>query len=251
MKSREAGLTLIELLVSITLFSLLAVAVLFGLRIGINAMERSKDRFTSNRRVLGVERVLTQQIAGFIPVKADCMTGDGPLQRVPFFQGEPNAMRFVSTYSLNEASRGYPRILEFTVVPGDKGEGVRLVVNEFVYTGPLSAGMSCVGVVPGPVGPQIIFKPVQISNASFVLADRLASCQFAFKLHRELPQPDVWLPRWPGAQQFPNAIRVDLVPLSADPARLEIPSIVASVHVNRDPLVQYVDIEPYHPSRRR
>jgi hypothetical protein len=96
-------------------------------------------------------------------------------------------MRFVSTYSLNEASRGYPRILEFTVIPGDKGEGVRLVVNEFVYTGPLSAGMSCAGVQPGPVGPQIIFKPVQISNASFVLADRLASCQFAFKMHRELP----------------------------------------------------------------
>ena len=67
-------MTLIELLVAMTLLSLLAVGVLFGLRIGLNAMERTNDRLMTNRKVLGVERVITQQIAGFIPVKADCFT---------------------------------------------------------------------------------------------------------------------------------------------------------------------------------
>jgi hypothetical protein len=57
-----------------TLLSLLSVGVLFGLRIGLNAMERTNDRLMTNRRVLGVERVLTQQIAGFIPVMADCVS---------------------------------------------------------------------------------------------------------------------------------------------------------------------------------
>ena len=85
-------------------------------------------------------------------------------------------MRFVSTYSLNEAGRGYPRILEYQVIPGENGTGVRLIVNEFWYCGPLSAGSSCVGVMPDPVAkaPMMIFRPVQIGPSSFVLADKLA-----------------------------------------------------------------------------
>src|SRR3954451_16919276 len=63
-KSPRAGVTLIELLVAMTLLSLLAVGVLFGLRIGLGAMERTNNRLQTNRKVLGVERVLTQQIAG-------------------------------------------------------------------------------------------------------------------------------------------------------------------------------------------
>ncbi len=51
------GVTLIELLVAMTLLSLLSVGVLFGLRIGLNAMDRTNDRLMTNRRVLGVERV--------------------------------------------------------------------------------------------------------------------------------------------------------------------------------------------------
>ena len=68
MRSSARGITLMELLVAITLLSLLSVGVLFGLRIGLNAMERSNDRLMTNRKVLGVERVITQQIAGIMPV---------------------------------------------------------------------------------------------------------------------------------------------------------------------------------------
>ena len=74
MTSPQRGITLIEMLIAITLLSLLSVAVLFGMRIGLNAMERSNDRLMTNRKVLGVERVLTQQIAGMMPVMADCVT---------------------------------------------------------------------------------------------------------------------------------------------------------------------------------
>ena len=244
--SPESGITLMEVLVAITLLSLLSVGILFATRIGLSAMERSKDRLHSNRRVLGVERILTQQIAGFIPVKADCFTNpQTPPARLPLFQGEPLTMRFVSTYSLNEASRGYPRLLEFQVIPGQDGEGVRLVVNELLYSGPLSAGVVCAGVVhdPGGSGPQMIFRPVQITPASFVLADRLASCRFLYKEEREFPQPDLWYERWTRPRP-PNAVRIDMAPLSTDPSRLEVPTIVAPIRVTRDPDMNYVDVEP-------
>ena len=76
-----------------------------ALRIGLNAMERYERSSDDEPPRLGVERVLTQQIAGFIPVMADCVTTPkAPPPRLPFFQGEPQTMRFVSTYSLNEAA---------------------------------------------------------------------------------------------------------------------------------------------------
>jgi prepilin-type N-terminal cleavage/methylation domain-containing protein len=118
MKSREAGLTLIELLVSITLFSLLAVAVLFGCasastqwngrRTASPATAESSESSASSR-----SRSPVHPCEGGLHDRRRSRSSASPSSK-----GEPNSMRFVSTYSLNEASRGYPRILEFTVVPG-------------------------------------------------------------------------------------------------------------------------------------
>jgi hypothetical protein len=239
--NRETGVTLMELLVAMMLLSLLSVGVLFGLRIGLNAMDRTNDRLRMNRRVLGVERVLTQQIAGFIPVTADCFVNpQGPPARFPLFQGEAQTMRFVSSYSLNDASRGYPQILEFQVIPGEEGRGVRLVVNEWLFSGPRSAGSACIGVVNTP--PQILFRPVEIGPASFVLADKLAHCSFFFKEEQELPKPDIWTQRWT-RRYAPAAVRIEMSPLSPDPARLEVPSIVAPIHTRRNPDFEYTDWE--------
>src|SRR4051794_12607344 len=148
----ESGVTLIELLIAVTLLSLLSVGMLFAMRVGLNAMGKTNDHFNSDRRVLGVERILTEQIAGFVPATGLC-SPDPQIapSPVPFFQGEPQTMRFVSTYSLQEAARGYPRILEFQVIPGENGQGVRLIVNEHLYTGPLSTGILCAGTGPDPV----------------------------------------------------------------------------------------------------
>ena len=227
-----------------TLLSLLAVGVLFGFRIGLNAMDRSNSRIIANRRVLGVERVITQQIAGFIPVKADCFTNpQSPPARLPFFQGEAQTMRFVSSYSLDEASRGYPRILEYQVIPGENGEGVRLVVNEFWYTGPLSAGSSCVGVVHDPAigAPRMIFRPVQVGQTSFVLADKLAQCLFFFKERTGTSKARYMGPALGRNRKLRDAIRIEMTPLSTDPSRLEVPVIVAPVRITRDPMMQYTD----------
>jgi prepilin-type N-terminal cleavage/methylation domain-containing protein len=243
--NNQRGVTLMELLVSMMLLSLIAVAVLFGFRIGLNAKDRSNARVAANRKVLGVERVITKQIAGLIPVKADCFTSpQNPPARLFFFQGEAQTMRFVSSYSLDEAGRGYPRILEYQVIPGEDGIGVRLIVNEFFYTGPMSAGASCAGVTHDPtIGVQrMLFRPVMPGPTSFVLADKLAQCLFFFKEERELPHPDTWNQYWI-KQRPPNAIRIEMTPLSTDPSRLEVPVIVAPVRITRDPMMQYQDYE--------
>ena len=49
-------------------------------------------------------------------------------------------MRFVTTYSLQDAWRGRPQIAALHVIPGADGKGVRLIVDETPYTGPDQAG---------------------------------------------------------------------------------------------------------------
>ena len=239
----ESGVTLIELLVAVSLLSLLSVGMLFAMRVGLSAMGRTNDRVISNRRVLGVERILTQQIAGFVPTRGVCEANQqGQGSPFAFFQGDPQTMRFVSTYSLQEASRGYPQILEFQVIPGENGVGLRLIVNETIYTGPFGIGAHCMGIVPDSSGvPKIMWRPVAAGPASFVLADKLAQCSFAFKEEQQDPlQPDLWHVSWP--RNFtPAAVRIDMAPLDPNPARIQVPPVVAPFRVNRHPFSEYRD----------
>ncbi len=233
----QSGVTLLELLIAISLVSLLSVSVLMAMRVGLNSMEKVNNRVIANRRALGAQRILEQQIAGMIVTMADCQ-GGGPPVRIPFFQGEPQTMRFVSTYSLEEAHRGYPRILEYQVVPRPDGRGVRLVVNERIYAGPASAGQVCIGRGPPGMGNQ--FPPVEIGPQSFVLADNLANCRFGFLQDAPPPLGQEWVPVF-SADNFPLAIRIEMVPLEPASGNIPLLSMVAPVRVNRIPGANYVD----------
>lgn len=237
------GVTLLELLLAITLLSLLTTGVLLAMRVGFNGMRMTNDRLLEGRRVLSVQRILEQQIAGLMPVLADCLAAPNqPPFRRPFFQGEPQSMRFVSSYSLGEAGRGYPRILEFQVMPTEDQRGVRLVVNEHFYTGSLSAGLFCLGAVPDPTTGGLVtrFQPIQTGPGSFVLADRLAYCRFSYRETLPPPLLERWTPLWV-RPSWPTAARIEMAPLEADPSRPPLVSITAPIRVNRVPFESYAD----------
>ena len=233
------GVTLMELLIAISLVSLLSVSVLMAMRVGLNAMEKTNNRVMDNRRLFGSQRLLDQQIAGMFVTTATCQGQPGAAAAaIPFFQGLPQTMRFVTSYSMREAHRGYPRVVEYQVIPGENGEGVRLVVNEHLYSGPASAGRFCIGPGGPETGP--LFHPVQIGPQSFVLADRLADCRFAYLRQGRQPGVREWVSLW-AERTFPLAIRIDLRTVEADAARVPLLSMVAPVRVNGIPGLDYVD----------
>jgi prepilin-type N-terminal cleavage/methylation domain-containing protein len=243
---RQRGFTLLEVLMAITLLSLMSVGIVYAMRAGFNTMSKTNARVVEERKMLGAQRVLEEMIANLVPTTANCHGGNvsDVKANIFFLQAEPETLRFVSTYSLEEAARGMPRIIEMQVIPGDRSEGVRLIVNEHLYAGPLSTGQFCLGpVTDHRTGVMKMgFAPVEAGTGSFVLADRLASCRFLYR--RQIPQPpfEEWLDNWVMMPSpLPTAIRVEIQPLAGDSGRLRHSPVTVPLHFIRDFAERYED----------
>lgn len=242
-QNRRAGLTLIEVLIAVSLLSLLTLGMMWAIRIGLNSMAKANERLMANRRVTGAQRVLEQEISGLIPASAEMLLTPGAAsgQKIPFFQGEPQSMRFVSSYSLKEGSRGHAQVLALQVIPGDAG-GYRLIVNESPYSGSRSAGQFVIGRSFDAGVNRLItrFTPIEPGSNSFVLADKLASCTFSYQEIRPRPELQRWNSVW-SLDQWPDAIRIEMSPLGEVGQRLHMISVVSPVHVTRNPTELFYD----------
>jgi len=248
-RGAQSGVTLIEVLVAVTLLSLLTVAMLFAMHIGLNTFAKTNDKLMTDRRVGGAQKILAEEIDGIVPVMAPCLgmqlnpdAPPGTGQPFGFFQGQPTVMRLVSDFSLQLGWRGIPQILEFAVVPGEDGRGVRLLVNEIPYTGPPSAGRLCLGYAPDPISglPAPQFAPVMAGPQSFVLADKLAFCRFSYLTPPQPGQPAVWAATW-STMGWPRGVRVEMAPLDPDGTRLQPIAVTAPIRLLRDPQAAYAD----------
>ena len=246
-RSRQAGVTLIEVLIAVTLLGALSVAMLLSLDVALRALHKTDEKLLANRRVAGAQRVLLQELEGLVPVQPPCMgRPDLANSYFVFFQAEPQAMRLVSTFSLQQGWRGPAQILEMFVMPGEEGAGVRLVVNEKPYTR-IGAGSACVDMVPDPIGglmPQ--FPPAVASPKSFVLADKLSYCRFSYLVMPPAPpkQPQYLPPQWMASATgtgWPVAIRVEMAPLAAEPSHLQPITVTAPIRIHRSWQVHYED----------
>jgi len=214
-------------MVSVTLVAAIASGMLWAMRTSLITMEKVDARLDSNRRVMSVEQIISRQLSGVMPVTGDC----GTIHRVPVFNGTDQTLHLVSSYSMSEGARGYARLLELQVAPSDRG-GVRLIVNESLYTGPSSVAPFCMDHVflPGIVTPQ-----------SFILADRLAYCRIAYQEWLPMtPANQHWLPAW-SKPDLPSAIHIDMAPLASDAATLPLMSVTVPIHVTREVLNPYAD----------
>jgi hypothetical protein len=243
-RRREAGVTLIEVTVAVTLLSLLTVGMALAMRVGLSAYAKTNTKLMDNRRIAGAQRILESELEGLTPVFVACGANPtSPGTRAVLFQGEPSVMWMASTFSLQQGWRGQPQILELFVIPGEEGLGVRLVVNEIPYTEARGAGQYCVNAIPAPngMGRLAQFAPLGAGPGSFVLADKLAYCRFAYYTPgRQISQPPTWETTWAGTG-WPLALRIEMAPLSPDPSKLQPITVTAPLHIRRDPEAKYED----------
>jgi type II secretory pathway component PulJ len=211
----EAGVTLMELLIAITLVAALSTGMLMAIRSGLTTMDRINGRLESNRRLLGLQQIVSRQIGGVIPIKGGCA-----------LQGGPQSLRLVTTYSVDEGARGFPRVVAFSLEPDPEG-GMRLVESESAYTG--QGG--CAG------GPATSAKPL-------VLAGQLLSVRF---LYHEPQRPNStalgnWVPGW-SEPVLPSAVRLETEPVKALASNLPALTVSVAIHITRLPTLQYIDVE--------
>jgi len=232
---RQAGMTLLEVLIAVTLLSVLSAGMMMAMRIGLAALSRTDSRLMDNRRVAGAQRILEQELQGVIPVVAPCGNGGPGGPMVSLFSGQPNGLTTVTAFSLQGAWRGRPQVIQIFTIPDDKG-GIRLVVNETPYTGPENAGKVCTGTS----GTSANFTIPSSGPNTFVLADHLREVRFQYlHLGEKVEDAGIWTSDWQDAG-WPFGVRVLIAPAEPSQALLQPISVTVPIYLNREAGVKYV-----------
>ncbi len=216
------------MMIALTLVAAIISGLLMAMRIGLTSYEKVKARLEDNRRVMGLDQALHRQFGGMMPVTGYC-GADGP--KVAAFNGDAASVRFVSSFSLAEGARGYPRVVEYVAAP-DPGGGLRLMMNERIYSGPASVAPQCANN---------IFPPVQVTPQSVEMAGKLAYCRFGYRTAvPDSPIGGDWLTVWQ-RPDLPRAVRVEMMPLDANPSHLPMLTLNVPVHITRLVNAPYAD----------
>ena len=227
-RSSQAGVTLIELIIAITLVAAIAGGMLTAMQTSLASLQKTQGRLEENRRTMAVQQTILRQIGSLIPVMGECAQAGGGSNRIPALAGTPDSLHLVTAYSLAEGFRGYPRIVHLQVRP-ESGGTVRLLMNEFIYSGPASLAEVCAGA-PFVEGPQTV-----------VLATGLAFARFFY--HERIPgilDAGAWLPGW-NRIPLPSAIRFETMPRDPNPSRLPMVSLHIPIRITREMGVLYGD----------
>ena len=125
----NGGFTLMELLVSMTLMGFVAVAILFGFRIGTNAWAKGGANLERLRTTQGTFDLLNRQIGSMKDYYSKQRLEEAPVELL-LFEGTPEGMRFVSNFSFKSRSAGGLWLVEYFAVKSKESEQLDLMLNE-------------------------------------------------------------------------------------------------------------------------
>ncbi|WP_420265067.1 PulJ/GspJ family protein [Candidatus Magnetominusculus dajiuhuensis] len=99
----KSGFTLMEALIAITIFSLVAVIMAVTVKICLRSVEKGDKKVESTERLRAVVRVIESQLQSFVPI----MYGDnGTTKQFYCFKGSEDSLVFVSNISAWGRNRG-------------------------------------------------------------------------------------------------------------------------------------------------
>jgi prepilin-type N-terminal cleavage/methylation domain-containing protein len=229
----QSGFTLIELMIAITLVAAISAGLLTTMRNALLTMQRTQSRLEGNRRALGIQNLIRRQIGGAMPVRGLCGSEGQPLLR-DVFSGTATALLLVSNESMEEGSRGYPRVAYYQIRPNQNGT-VRLELFEQLFSGPASTIPFC--------EPDLSLHAPATSAPPLVLLDNLAYCRFVFQnLNQNTLFGSNWMDGWP-LPFLPYAVRIEMEPAHDSSVRMPVGTITIPLRISRTPGEPYRDDE--------
>jgi len=150
---RHDGFTFMELMVSITLFAMIAALLYSSYDLTIRALRQGEMKIQQGEQTRSVFELFRRQIASIYPVvpeeeeeeqnaaelkEEEQRTGRRPRtanQKLPYFLGSPDRVAFISLFSLRVNAIPGLCFVAYVVEPSENGEGESLVEYEKQYTG--------------------------------------------------------------------------------------------------------------------
>jgi type II secretory pathway component PulJ len=213
-----------ELLISMTVLSLLATTILFSWRIAAGAWQKASTHLERSRTVLAVNQLLEEQIASMVPYRVATSSGTPAL----FFQGEGQTARFLSRYSMaGRANSGLYRI-EYQIFDAPDGTK-QLLMNEYAVRSREELGSLMTAPEPSLAEQLFRFAPFQNTAQTFTLLNGLKDCRFEYYKPPIQLEPGSWVSLWSSIQQdLPRSMAIRIV-TPANTADLMPVSIVAAI----------------------
>ncbi len=169
----QSGFTLLELIVSMTILSLVTVLIGSGFRLALDSWEKGETETEWTQRLRVLSMLLTQQLKSAYPYKVD----DGN-EKVVLFEGESDSMLFVT--SLADLNYGGFKWVRYSY----KNE--TLLYNE--------------GLLPDKELDDVIKKNEE------VIDENLEELMFEY-YSRESSE---WMESWSQGEELPGAVRIKI-----------------------------------------
>jgi prepilin-type N-terminal cleavage/methylation domain-containing protein len=191
----ESGFTLVELLVSITLFAILSVLLAGALRTGSRAATVGEQRIDRTTQIAVAETAIRGQLAGVLPVAVANST-------VLLFDGRSDGVDFVGLPPAYLAPGGFHRL--------------------------------SLEIAPSPAGQQLVLRwqpmtkvPEEGEMRPAIVLDHLEHVAFAYYGARDYNEAPQWRDEWQGAIRLPSLIRLHFLFLD----RHDVPDLVVALRL--------------------
>lgn len=203
---KQAGVTLMELLVAITLLGLVSLGLLFAMRVGVSAWQRASARMSADRSTVAAANLLTAQLGG---ARAKYVEWSDRDRRASFlyFEGRSDRLRFLTDYSVATRARGGVYLAEYWFEHNAANE-CRLLYNESPVHSDADALSTVAEVVQAPAETVITFRAAGRTTSTRILYSGLSGCSFEY-LIEPYDKPVFWSANWPGDPRLlPHAVAV-------------------------------------------
>ena len=201
---RAAGFTLVELLLALTLMSMLLALAYGGLRAATRATDRGQTVLEDGSRIRMAHQFVHRQLNQLLPL-AFAGSRDGSERTV--FVGEAQRIRYVAPMP-GYLGFGGPQVQELSIVPGENG--LELVLSHALLQD---------------------FEEERLNDRLPIpLLGDIESAGFSFLGEDENGELTGWLPAWEDGTILPNSIALDVE--FREEVYIRWPLLTASVRVD-------------------
>jgi general secretion pathway protein J len=215
--TQDAGFTLIEVVVTLTVLGFILLMIFGAFRLGLSAWERGESIKEEYQQVRIISQLISQQIKSMVPYKIKTKKAEGDYLA---FEGKPRSLKFVSSLSLktNQPEGFVYAIYEFREGNGEKGGSLVLyeqrALNRDFFEDPIKEEMG-ISLLEGVNSVQFEYYQAEDSNKNL---------------------KEGWIEEWSAkdTKEFPKALKMTIFRKNGKDRGKELPiDIVAFLPANQ------------------